>query len=73
MHAYNIHDIAFDIGSMDSTTVIVYSTVRAHWQAILGRQQRLTVVEFICAEGTAVCPLDSKDHSHLTAKLLVLL
>ena len=53
---YNMDETGFAIGSMDSTRVIVDSTVRTHWKAMPGRQEWVTVVECICADGTAISP-----------------
>ena len=47
-------ETGFSIGSLESTRVIVDSTIRTHWQAHPGRQGWATVVECICADGTSI-------------------
>ena len=53
---YNMDETGFSIGSMESTRVIVDTTIRTKWQANPGRQEWITVVECISADGTAMNP-----------------
>ena len=53
---YNMDETGFAIGTMQSTRVIVDATIRTQWQANPGRQEWLTVVECICADGTVIKP-----------------
>jgi hypothetical protein len=53
---YNMDETGFSIGSMASTKVIVDSTVKSKWQANPGRQEWISIVECICADGTAIDP-----------------
>ena len=53
---YNMDETGFSIGTMESTRIIVDSTARTHWQAHPGRQEWVTVVECICADGTMIDP-----------------
>lgn len=50
-------ETGFSIGTMDSTRVIVDTTLRTKFQAHSGRQEWVSVVECICADKTAIEPL----------------
>jgi Tc5 transposase DNA-binding domain len=54
---YNMDETGFSIGTMESTRVIVDSTLRTHHQAHPGRQEWVSIVECICADGTVLKPL----------------
>ena len=54
---YNMDETGFAIGSMESTRVIVDSTIRTRWQANPGRQEWVTVVECIGTDGMVLEPL----------------
>jgi hypothetical protein len=54
---YNMDETGFSIGTMDSTRVIVDSTLHTRFQAHPGRQEWVSVVECICADGTLIEPL----------------
>jgi hypothetical protein len=54
---YNMDETGFSIGTMESTKIIVDSTLRTHHQAHPGRQEWVSIVECICADGTAIEPL----------------
>ena len=54
---YNMDETGFSIGTMQSTRIIVDSTLRTHFQAHPGRQEWVSAVECICMDGTAIEPL----------------
>ena len=54
---YNMDETGFAIGSMESTRVIIDSSTRTHWQTHPSRQEWVSVVECIGADGTAIRPL----------------
>ena len=54
---YNMDETGFAIGSMESTRIIVESSSRTYWQANPGRQEWISVVECICADGTFIDPM----------------
>jgi hypothetical protein len=45
------------IGTMESTRIIIDSTLRTKHQAHPGRQEWVSIVEYICAAGTILPPL----------------
>lgn len=47
----------FSIGTMESTRIIIDSTLRTKHQAHPGRQEWVSMVECICADGTILPPL----------------
>ena len=53
---YNMDETGFAIGSMESTRAIVDTSVRTQWQAIPGRQEWISIVECICADGMVLDP-----------------
>ena len=53
---YNMDETGFAIGSMESTRIIVDSATRTKWQANPGRQEWISVIECICADGTVIDP-----------------
>jgi hypothetical protein len=54
---YNMDESGFCIGTMEATRVIISATARTRWQAQPGRQEWVSVVECISADGTAISPL----------------
>jgi hypothetical protein len=56
-NTYNIDEIGFSIGTMQSTQIIVDSTLRTHFQAHPRRQEWVSAVKCICMDGTAINPL----------------
>jgi hypothetical protein len=50
-------ETGFSIGTMQSTRIIVDSTLRMRFQAHLGRQEWVSTVKCICRDGTAIDPL----------------
>jgi hypothetical protein len=54
---YNMDETGFSIGTLESTRIIVDSTLRTRHQAHPGRQEWVSIVECICTDGTAVEPL----------------
>src|ERR1700721_1964130 len=56
-NVYNMDESGFSIGSMQAECVIVDSTCNSAWQAQPGRQEWVTVLECICADGTSISPL----------------
>jgi hypothetical protein len=56
-NTYNMDETGFSIGTMQSTRIIVDSTLRMHFQAHLGRQEWVSAVKCICMDRTAINPL----------------
>jgi len=54
---YNMDETGFPIGTIQNACVIVDKTVRMKYQAQPGRQEWVTAVECVCADGTAIPPL----------------
>jgi hypothetical protein len=54
---YNMDETGFSIGTLESTRIIVDSTLRTRHQAHPGRQEWVSIVECICTDGTSVEPL----------------
>ena len=55
-NVYNMDETGFSIGTMESTRIIVDSTLRTRHQAHQGRQEWVTAVECICMDGTTIDP-----------------
>jgi hypothetical protein len=53
---YNMDESGFSIGTMESTRIIVDSTLRTKHQAHPGRQEWVSIVECICGDRTAIVP-----------------
>jgi hypothetical protein len=47
-----MEESGFSMGTMESTRIIVDSTLRTKHQAHPGRQEWVSMVEYICADGT---------------------
>jgi hypothetical protein len=56
-NTYNMDETGFLIGTMQSTRIIVDSTLRTRFQAHPGRQEWVSAVKCICMDGTAINPL----------------
>jgi len=56
-NTYNMDETGFSIGTMESTRVIVDSTLRTKYQAHSGGQEWISVIECICADRTTIEPL----------------
>jgi hypothetical protein len=56
-NTYNMDESGFSIGTMESTRIIIDSTLRTKHQAHPGRQEWVSMVECICADGTILPPL----------------
>jgi hypothetical protein len=56
-NTYNMDETRFSIRTMQSTRIIVDSTLRTRFQAHPGRQEWVSAVECICMDGTAIEPL----------------
>ena len=56
-NVYNMDETGFSIGTMENTHVIINSRMRKKYQVQPGRQEWVTVVECICADGTSIPPL----------------
>ena len=56
-NVYNMDETGFSIGTMESTRIIVDSTLRTRHQAHQGRQEWVSAVECICMDGTTINPL----------------
>jgi DDE superfamily endonuclease/Tc5 transposase DNA-binding domain len=54
---YNMDESGFSIGTMESTRIILDSTLRTKHQAHPGRQEWVSMVECICADGSILPPL----------------
>lgn len=55
-NTYNMDESGFSIRTMESTQIIVDSTLRTKHQAHPGRQEWVSMVECICGDGTAIVP-----------------
>lgn len=51
-NTYNMDESGFSIGTMDSTRIIIDSTLRTKYQAHPGRQEWVSFVECICGDNT---------------------
>jgi hypothetical protein len=56
-NTYNMDESGFSIGTMESTRIILDSTLRTKHQAHPGRQEWVSMVECICADGSILPPL----------------
>jgi hypothetical protein len=56
-NTYNMDESGFSIGTMESTRIIIDSTLRTKHQAHPGRQEWISMVECICGDGTILPPL----------------
>jgi hypothetical protein len=56
-NTYNMDESGFSIGTMESTRIILDSTFRTKHQAHPGRQEWVSMIECICADGTILSPL----------------
>ena len=56
-NTYNIDKSGFSIGTMESTRIIIDSTLCTKHQAHPGRQEWISMVECICGDGTILPPL----------------
>jgi hypothetical protein len=56
-NTYNMDETRFSIRTMQSTRIIVDSTLRTRFQAHPGRQEWVSAVECIYMDGTAIKPL----------------
>ena len=56
-NVYNIDETGFSIGTVENARVIVDSNVRTKYQAQPGRQEWVTAVECVCADGSSIAPL----------------
>ena len=56
-NTYNMDETRFSIRTMQSTRIIVDSTLRTRFQAYLGQQEWVSAVECICIDRTAIDPL----------------
>jgi hypothetical protein len=54
---YNMDESGFSIGKINATHVIINKRLRTKYQAQPGRQEWVSVVECICADGTSIPPL----------------
>lgn len=54
---YNMDESGHSIGTMESTRIIIDSTLRTKHQAHPGRQEWISMVECICADGSILPPL----------------
>ena len=54
---YNIDESGFAIGEKEAGRCIINAQVRQQFQAKSGRQEWVSVVECVCADGSVVPPL----------------
>ena len=54
---YNMDESGFAIGEVEASQRIINATIRQKFQAKPGRQEWVTAVECICADGTSILPL----------------
>ncbi|APA15885.1 hypothetical protein sscle_15g106550 [Sclerotinia sclerotiorum 1980 UF-70] len=54
---YNMDESGHSIGTMESTRIIIDSTLRTKHQAHPGHQEWISIVECICADGSILPPL----------------
>jgi hypothetical protein len=53
---YNMDKTGFCIGTMESTRIIVDSSRRTRYQAQSGRQEWVSILECVCADGSSITP-----------------
>jgi frataxin-like iron-binding protein CyaY len=56
-NVYNMDESGFSIGTINATHIIINKQLRMKYQAQPGRQEWVSVIECICADGTAIPPL----------------
>jgi len=56
-NVYNADESGFSIGTIQASRVIINSSVGSQFQAHPGRQEWVTVMECICADGTSISPM----------------
>jgi hypothetical protein len=56
-NTYNMDESGHSIGTLESTHMIIDSTLRTKHQAHPGRQEWISMIECICADGTILDPL----------------
>lgn len=54
---YNMDESGFTIGDVEASQRIINAAIRQRFQAKPGRQEWVTAVECICANGTSLPPL----------------
>jgi hypothetical protein len=54
---YNMDESGFNIGDFEARQVVVDTSVQSRYQAQPGRQEWVTAVECICADGSSISPL----------------
>jgi len=54
---YNMDESGFSIGTIEATRIIVNATLGTRFQGNPGRQEWVSVVECICADGSAISPM----------------
>ena len=54
---YNMDETGFNISDFESRQAVVDTTVKSRYQAQPGRQEWVTAVECICADGSSIPPL----------------
>lgn len=54
---YNMDESGFSIGEKEAGRCIINSNIRQQFQAKPGRQEWVTVVECVCADGSVISPL----------------
>jgi Holliday junction resolvasome RuvABC endonuclease subunit len=56
-NVYNMDETGTALGTVEASRVIIDATLRTKYQAQPGRQEWVSVVEYICADGTVIPPL----------------
>jgi hypothetical protein len=51
-HIYNMNEIGFAVGDTQSTRVMVDSTQKSNWKVTAGKQEWVTVLEYIDGTGS---------------------
>ena len=54
---YNMNESGFAIGDVEASLRIINATIRQKFQAKPGRQEWITAIEYICADGSPLPPL----------------
>ena len=54
---YNMDEIGYAVGETESTRIIVDSTLKSNWKVTAGRQEWITVLECVNADGGSLPPM----------------
>jgi aminoglycoside N3'-acetyltransferase len=56
-NVYNMDETSFKIGTSQCNKVVIDSSLRTHYKVEPGQQEWVTVVKYICANGSVIIPL----------------